>query len=87
MNAEDVFGEIPFNYIDPSDYEQYGLDSNDDRLKRLKSRFIKDGVYELRKYKDFYVPIMIIPKGTLLFRGGPERIDDFCGIPNHKNEY
>ena len=79
VNAMNQFGEIPFNYIDPSDYKYYGLDPND----KLKDRFIKDGVYELRKYKEIYVPIMIIPKGTILFRGYRDENDpitDFCGV-------
>ena len=80
VNAMNKFGEIPFNYIDPSDYKYYGLDPND----KLKDRFIKDGVYELRKYKEIYVPIMIIPKGTILFRGykddNIDLITDFCGV-------
>ena len=49
VNAMNQFGEIPFNYIDPSDYKYYGLDPND----KLKDRFIKDGVYELRNIKKF----------------------------------
>ena len=84
VNAEDAFGEIPFHYIDLNDYKEYGLDPQDEKLR---SRFYKDGVYELRKFKEIDIPIMVIPRGTLLFRSVREGIDDFCGISNHKNEY
>ena len=85
INAENALEESPFDYIDLNDYKQYGLNPDDEKLR---SRFYKDGVYELRKYKDVYVPIMIIPKGTILFRSVEEGIDDFCGIPNDEtNKY
>ena len=85
VNAEDAFGEIPFHYIDLNDYKEYGLDPQDEKLR---SRFYKDGVYELRKFKEIDIPIMVIPKGTILFRSVKEGIDDFCGIPNDEpNEY
>ena len=79
INVEDAFGEIPFHYIDLNDYKEYGLDPQDEKLR---SRFYKDGVYELRKFKEIDIPIMVIPRGTLLFRSVQEGIDDFCGIPN-----
>lgn len=85
INAENAFGEIPLDYVDLNDYKQYGLDPDDEKLRSI---FYKDGVYELRKYKDVDIPIMIIPKGTILFRSVKKGIDDFCGIPNdEKNEY
>ena len=89
ITAENAFGEFPFDYVDLNDYKQYGLNPDDEKLR---SRFYKDGVYELRKYKDIDIPIMIIPKGTILFRSVEEGIDDFCGIPyldddDEKNEY
>ena len=76
VNIENKFGEVPSNYIDPRDYEKYGFD------EKLINRLLKDGVYELRKYKGVLVPIMVIPRGTLLFRTIQEGSDDFCGIPN-----
>ncbi len=79
VNAEDAFGEIPFHYIDLNDYKEYGLDPQDEKLR---SRFYKDGVYELRKFKEIDIPIIVIPRGTLLFRSVQEGIDDFCGIRN-----
>ena len=89
INAKNAYGEIPQNYINPIEYEQFGLELS----HNAKEEFIKDGVYELRKYKDVYVPIMIIPRGTLLFRtrgGGRHALpQDFCGINDayyHNND-
>ena len=50
---------------------------------------VNEGIYEFilleLEYEGIHTPIMIITKGTLLFRSGPERIDDFCGIVNNND--
>ena len=84
FTIENKLGLSPVMKIDPNNYESFGLDPNDEIIKNI---FIKDGVYELRKYKGFQIPIMIIPKGTILFRSCLGDDDDFCGIPTDNNEY
>jgi ankyrin repeat protein len=87
INAKNAYGKIPQNYVNPIEYEQFGLELS----RNAKEEFIKDGVYELRKYKDVYVPIMIIPRGTLLFRtrveGRYALPQDFCGINDNNDKY
>ena len=78
-------GRAAVDYMDPSDYQQFGVKPS--YQNKLMSRFTKKGVYELREYNGYYIPITIIPKGTVLFRSiimSDE--NDFCGVKSSEDE-
>ena len=78
MYMKNKNGITAVHYMDPSDYEQFGVKPS--YQNKLISRFTKKGVYELREYNGYHIPIMIIPKGTILFRSTNEDEEDFCGF-------
>jgi hypothetical protein len=85
MYIENRLGRAAVDYMDPSDYQQFGVEPS--YQNKLMSRFTKKGVYELREYNGYYIPITIIPKGTVLFRsiiGFDE--NDFCGVKSSEDE-
>lgn len=84
MYIENKDGITAVHYMDPSDYEQFGVDP--ETQKKLISRFTKTGVYELREYNGYHIPITIIPKGTILFRSTREDEVDFCGFWQWEDE-
>ena len=88
MNIQNAQGYTPLNIIDPNDYQQYGFPKDEKVIGENTKRLEKKGIYELIRYNEVRVPIMIIPKGTILFRTIGPGLDDFCGIPKETpNEY
>lgn len=79
MYMKDQNGIAAVHHMDPSDYKRFGVKPS--YQNKLISRFTKKGVYELREYNGYHIPITIIPKGTILFRSTTEDEADFCGIP------
>lgn len=74
MYIKNRLGRAAVDYMDPSDYQQFGVEPS------YQNKFIKKGVYELREYNGYHIPITIIPKGTILFRNTIFDENDFCGI-------
>lgn len=82
MYIKNRLGRAAVDYMDPSDYQQFGVEPS------YKNKLIKKGVYELREYNGYHIPITIIPKGTVLFRTvlfGDD--NDFCGVNTSEDEW
>lgn len=84
MYIKNRLGKAAVDYMDPTDYQKFGVEPS--YQNKLISRFTKKGVYELREYNGYYIPIMIIPKGTVLFRSTYFDENDFCGVKSSEDE-